>query len=413
MTNTNWTLVGPLIGAIVAAVGLLFAEHYRRREKIQTIVDRSVDARLGQVFREFSEFEASAKTALKSAQEGEEQLLSRLDTLRERLEASESFSQRLDQLLGNAAETVSTLERAESIPALLLEHARAVNTEPPAALGYLSTLYSSPDASSDELEIGGDIAAGIKAYGLAVRLYEKAVSVGPSNATAHASLIRVRSRQGMVPTEQAINDISELARAHPYNRTVLGEAFNTCVQADDYGACKSLAEAILDTHPQSAIAWRNLAAAREELGFPAPDVDDAYEKALVCSKDDPDERVDIIHTAQLYVSFLIGQHEYNHAREVVRRGLDADPSSELLLILYGDIEMTTSGNQETAKWCYQQVADNGGKGRRIALTRLANMTNRNLLLTKGVLTREGLDAKMTEADAESSTDVAVGHDTAS
>ncbi|MFD8225396.1 hypothetical protein ACFV16_14630 [Streptomyces massasporeus] len=376
--GTNWALVGPLIGAAVAAVGLFFAERHRKRESVQTVVDRAVDARIGQVFREFSEYEASARGALESAKGMERQL-------EQRLEASQSLTTRLDELLGSADEVVSTLEDSKAmIPALLLEHAKEADV--PTALGYLSSLANSPIATSTEFERGGDIAFKKKSYELSMKLYERAIEIIPQNATAEASLIRTRARLGKTSLQDAVKEISSLALAHPNNSTVLSEACNTCMDFEDYGALRDLCEGILDLTSRSVTAWRCLAIARNDLGYPADEVKAAYERALESVRAGFDESSDIAHTAKSYVNFLKDQRDFDKAREIIRRGLEADPGLAILLILLADVEVASGGDIGLALWCYQEAANSEDASESlIATTRLQDLSRRADLEAMGII----------------------------
>ncbi|MEU5367000.1 tetratricopeptide repeat protein [Streptomyces sp. NPDC005925] len=375
---TNWVLVGPLIGAVVAAVGLIVAERHRKRETVQTVVDRAVDARIGQVFREFSEYEASARNALESAQSVERQL-------EQRLGASESLTHRLDELLGSGDQVVTTLEKSKAmIPALLLEHAK--NSDVPTALGYLSSLANSPIAASDEFERGGDAAFKCRSYELAMKLYERALEVTPQNATARASLIRVRARLGKTSLEDSVQEISNLALAHPNNRTVLMEACNTCMDFKDYRSLKDLCEGILKVSPKSVTAWRNLAIALDDLGFPENKVKAAFENALQYVRVGFDESSDIAHTAKVYVNFLKDHKDFEKAREIIRRGLEADPGLEILLILQGDLEVVSGGDVGLALWCYKEVATGGDSSTSaIAITKIEELAKRANLEKVGIV----------------------------
>ncbi|MFF9284903.1 tetratricopeptide repeat protein [Streptomyces griseosporeus] len=376
-STTNWALVGPLIGGIVAAVALVFAERHRKRETVQTVVDRAVDARIGQVFREFSEYESSARKALEGAQGMERQL-------QQRLEASKSLTARLDELLGSGDRAVSALEDSKAmIPELLLRQAKEADT--PTALAYLSKLANSPIASSDEFERGGDAAFKLKSYELAMKLYERAVEVTPQNATARASLIRARARLGKTSIEDAVKEISDLALAHWNNRTVVAEACNTCMDFDDYESLKALCEGVLEVDPKSVTAWRNLAIARDDLDFPADEVKEAYERALQCVRVGFDESSDIANTAKVYVNFLKDQRDFDKAREIIRRGLEADPGLEILLLLLGEIEVASGGDIGLALWCYQEVAKSDSSASSLAIAKLQEFSKRADLERVGII----------------------------
>ncbi|MEV4614362.1 tetratricopeptide repeat protein [Kitasatospora sp. NPDC049258] len=382
-TGTNWALIGPLIGAIVAIVGLLLAERHRKMESVQTVVDRSVDARIGQVFREFSEYESSARAALESSREMENQF-------QQRIEDSESLTNRLDELLGSGREAVSTLENSKAmIPALLLEHARA-SADIPTALGFLSSLANTPVASSDEFERGGDRAYKLRNYELALRLYERAVTVTPQNANATASLIRMRARLGRVPVQEAIKEISDLALAHPKGRTVLIEAANTCMDFDDFESLMTLCGKMLEISPRNTVAWRNLAIARGELNAQPDSVEDAYEKALNYIEPGPSESGDLANTAKAYVGFLTARRDFNKAREIIVQGLQANPGLEILLVLRGDLEVASSGDMNLAGWCYNEVANNGADPgiQLVAITKLEELAKRVNLMRRGIISTQ-------------------------
>ncbi|WP_329196239.1 MULTISPECIES: tetratricopeptide repeat protein [unclassified Streptomyces] len=377
-SSTNWALVGPLIGAAVAAIGLFFAERHRKTETVQTVVDRAVDARIGQVFREFNEYESSARAALEGAQGMERQL-------QQQLEASESLANRLGDLLGSGDEAVSTLESSKAmIPALLLENARSA--EIPVALGHLSSLANSPIAASDEFERGGDMAGRLQSYELALRLYERAVEVTPQNATARASLIRMRVRLGKVAVADAVVELAELTLANPNNRLVLMEACNTCKDFDDYESLRILCEKMLKVAPKNSVAWRNLAIALENLDSSTEAVENAYENAFQFIKVGFDETSDIANAAKAYVNFLKAQKKFDKAHEILKRGLEADPGSEILLILRGDLEVASNGDMKLATWCYREVVNRKNPSTlQLAASKLEELAKRADLQKVGII----------------------------
>ncbi|GAB7183433.1 hypothetical protein ATKI12_3264 [Kitasatospora sp. Ki12] len=352
----DWKFVAAAVAAAAALLGWILNTQRHRTETIDAKVKNAVDGAIGRIFQDFRNLESESKEALhvavSSAAEEEKEL-------RRQVEDSRQKTQELSEILSQASAIIPHLrDSAPALPGALLIGAKIKSKrDPNVALAYLAQLRAT-DASSAELEIGGDISRDLGARSLAAELYELAASRDSSNACAAAALARVKSGLGALSHAEAKEVLTKIALDHPRERFTLSEVFNFLAEVNDQEAAASLARKLLRESPQSAFLWRNLAVALKDTRAEGGEIEEAFDHALEIIGLGESESGDMENVAAPYARILIRKRDFTRAESVLRQGLEEVPNSTRLLLLWADLEIAR-GDAERALECCALVKEIG------------------------------------------------------
>jgi tetratricopeptide (TPR) repeat protein len=392
----EWGLVAAVATAIVAVAALLLREMQRRRADLDQKVSDAVSASFGRTLFELRQFEDDVKesvaVAARSATDIEQQL-------RDLLETSEARSERLTELLSNATDIVPRLEAAQfAVPSLLVAQAMKASTLQE-GLEHLSALLRLEVASGDELEAGGNIAMQrFGANSLAIELFDRATKQNPTNGSAAASSIRLRAQAGALGPNEALSQISEVAKRLPLDRNAISEALNFFTEIDDYEGMLSFVDELLETEPENALLLRNRAIALIALGRPE-EGEAAYDQSYRLARERGQEN-EVSNTARPYAGWLIRQGRLDDAQRILEGALGADPDSADLLRLLGDL-LDMRNDPDLAAWCYETSIAASANPTDIAVTesRLRRLHAKLELRKRGFLTRDHEEPGHPDEDA--------------
>lgn len=338
--DLNWVIA---IGTLAAALGALLANWIShrgaRKADLAQQVSKEVEAKIGSVLMSLRALEDEARSRLtqlattldRKQQELTAAVQDKENTLRHLVETSAQQAQEIEVILKRASTLIPMVGAAELVPIQLLSEAEAAG-DGAAKTACLLRILEHPDSDATLLERAGDIARGeLSNRQLAARLYKRALESDPERISVKAEYLGLMA---YVASERASarNAILELAKTHPNDGTVMNCLVNFFIRTGDYQGLLDSATSLLDVSRRKALLWRNIAVAREELGAPSHQVEEAYENALSLG----DEGA-YVNAARPYVPYLLAKGDLDKAETILKRALSFQPGEGELHMRKGDL----------------------------------------------------------------------------
>jgi tetratricopeptide (TPR) repeat protein len=336
------TAVGTLILAAIGFVSYFSAQARGQRGLIERQVQTEVKAAIGGALLDFVNFRETVQRQIQEAGTERSRLTTTYEDELKKLheQASKTFDE-LMSLHGQLRSWATQVELIAAVPAVLVRNARdETRDHPDAASLSLVRLLEHKTADSDELELGGDLARmQLQDRALAMKLYERAVSVNPDNISAKAEFLALSAR--LYNTRQSAKEqLIDLVRSNPSNTNAFGTLMNVLTDLDDYEGMRALLLELLPDAKYKSLIWRQLAIIYQELVEPANKVTEAYETAMALAEQDG--KIRFVNVARPYVGFLMRDGNLREAFRIVNRMIEYDPLEAELHITRGDIYRATN-----------------------------------------------------------------------
>jgi hypothetical protein len=335
--------------AVVGLIPLTLREIQRHRDTLDSRVQRAVDAAYGKSLKTFRELEQQLTGLISQARSASEEVTVRVGELEQQ---THPMVAKLQGLIEEAAGLIPTLPSPEVIPEVLL---RRADHTPDAgeATALLRLLLDHPDATSEQLERGGDLARQeLQNERLAIRFYKRSADVNPANLSARAEILALEAHGTEPRRHDAFAELITLAEANPNAKNAITKALNAFVDESDYEGMLRFIEQIL---PKSVSArpllLRNKAVALNNLQADRAEVDEAYEQALLEARRSG-AKGDAANIIRPYASLLVRRGttaDLEHARILVLEGLWGTPTDAGLYLNKGAIEAEQRDFDEARK----------------------------------------------------------------
>jgi tetratricopeptide (TPR) repeat protein len=315
-------LAATAIGTVVVTVGTvalwLSARHSQRDHEIEQAVNAQISVHLHH-FLDLSERSRSLVERTEDIQREADEIQSAIRSDKSELATDRAklveLQTQLVDLRSRWGKLVPTMESIEESPELLqitaeqkLELARTADDaiEQQDALreanAYLRRLLDHPDAETKDLQAGGNLARDfLRMPTLARQLYERSLTVDPSNVQTRAELASLRTRQ---PSERqaALDELMGLMTEHPEAKNARFSLFNHFMDLSRWDDLANACRKIIESDDKDVTAWRNLGVALESLGE-KDEARAAYETSLDLARQFG-EFGDIGNTARPFAALL-------------------------------------------------------------------------------------------------------------
>jgi tetratricopeptide (TPR) repeat protein len=358
-------VVTAIIGAAVAAGGFMLSGWRQRQETLDTRIERAVKSQIGDRFMDFlavgerTAREMSDLTEAASVQA--EAVISEAKDRLAQLEASMGVQRELEDLLTRADKVLPDLDTlAAATPAALLRDLNSSQIDAPQATASLLRLLDHGSTTSKQFEMAGDKAREhLEDIDLARALYQRAVDRNPSNVSAKAELLGTTLLDGDDEASAAAMDgLRALVRDNPVSRTPLIKLLNEYVRSERYADMEQEIRSILESSPDDALLWRNLAVALVHNGGTVDDIGAAYERAIELSNATTNEG-DYVNSAKTYVGWLASQGLFERADQILAAALAKMPQEESLYFASFQLDMRR-GHRDRARRALEIMAKIGG-----------------------------------------------------
>lgn len=365
--------VATIAAAAGALLGLFISQQQASKQALDEKVSKEVDAKIGNTLVNLRELEGEARRQLEELLQQLEAKKSQLTlvieerekTLAEIVEKSSLQAQTIEGLLQRASVVMPSIETAELMPFQLYIQAQSGVNDYEATI-LLSRILEHPDADSKILEVSGDLARRrLVNLSLARKLYEQAVKKDPDNISAKSEFLHLMAYSSS-ERAKAREEIIRLAKENPSNPTVVGNLMNFFIQVDDYKSLEEVALDLLSNSKEKSLLWRNIAVARQSLGYPDEEVEKAYDEAFRYGDNN-----DFANSVRPYISFLLGRGELTKALSLVHQAIFFQPSQASLHQLRGDIYKLL-GQYDYAKNAYEWFKQLGDQEDELKAQRLLN-----------------------------------------
>lgn len=361
--------IGAFIGNWLSHRQIRHSRATQERHDLALQVSKEVEAKIGAVLLSLRSLEDEARSRLTS-------LISTLDARQASLTATvEERQGLLMQLVDRSAEQAAAVEQilqraslltplvqaAELMPMHLLSEAIKAS-EPAVKVGYLLRILEHTDSDARVLELAGDEARRLENQPLATRLYKRSIDTDPESVTAQAEYLALMAER---PAERnsARDQIIALARANPNEGTVVSALVNVLIRSHRFEELLAVATSLLDSSNEKALLWRNIAVARQRLGRPAAEINEAYEHALRLGDDG-----DYVNAARPYGRYLLDTGQLEQAKEIILRAIYLAAGHAELHLLLGELERKL-GNHHLALKCFKIAEDLGDHSDKIIARR--------------------------------------------
>jgi tetratricopeptide (TPR) repeat protein len=338
--DLNWVVaIGTLAAALGAILGNWIAHRSARKADMAQQVSKEVEAKIGTVLMSLRALEDEARKQLtqlatildRKQQELTTAVQDKEEALRHLVTTSAQQAQEIEAILNRAHALIPLVGAAELVPIQLLSEAESAG-DATAKTACLLRILEHPDSDAPILERAGDLARQqLSNRSLAARLYKRATELDPERITARAEYLALLA---YVAAERgsARNQILELAKTFPNDATVMNCLVNFFIRVGDYKGLLDSVTPFLHISRRKALLWRNIAVAREELGAPSSEIEEAYENALALG----DEGA-YVNAARPYIPYLITKGELDKAEAILNRALSYQPGEGELHVRKGDL----------------------------------------------------------------------------
>jgi tetratricopeptide (TPR) repeat protein len=353
--DVNWVVaIATILGTLVAALAWSYSREQGRRSEITALVSKEVEAKIGGTLLNLKELEEQVRSQLQKlivqVEQKQTEILAdfrnREVALQEVMKTSSATVVQIDELINRANLIMPIIEQSEVVPRRLYFAARG-EEDLSAVTALLYRILEHPDSDSKTLEFSGDLArSSLDNIPLALRLYERAISMDENNISArseHLRLLATTADKG----SKAVEELATLAAANPSEEFVLNNTINAFIARGEYAGLYAFLEQQLPKAGNKSLIWRNIAVAKTSLGHDYSDIRQAYEQAFSQGDDD-----DYVNAARPLVDLLINRGELEEALSIVHKAIDMKPSQAILHRQRGIIYRRL-GQLEMSKFCYE------------------------------------------------------------
>jgi len=288
------------VGTVIVTLGTIALWRLTQRSQHQRDIEQSINAQISNHLHQFldlSERSRGLAERTEKIQREADGIQRAINSDREQItndrEKLSDLQSELTELRDRWGRLVPTMESIEESPELLRMTARQkldAGREADApeeresalreAAAFLRRLLQHPDAESQDLEFGGDLARDeLRMPALARQLYERAVEDDASNVSAKAELAALRVRRPS-EREEALQELVDLIETHPEVKNARFSLFNHFIDRDRYRDLTEICKRLLAKDRTDATAWRNLGIAMKHLHGDTPEAREAFEKAV-------------------------------------------------------------------------------------------------------------------------------------
>jgi tetratricopeptide (TPR) repeat protein len=358
------------VGTVIVTLGTIALWRLTQRSQQQHDIEQAINAQIANHLHQFLDLSEKSRSLAERTEaiqrEADEiQRLIRGDRRQIAQDRKElvDLQEQLNALRDRWGRLVPTMESIEGSPELLRITARqkieagrlAASPEEHdsatrEATAFLRRLLQHPDAESQDLELGGDLArTELRMPALARQLYEKAVEADASNVSAQAELMALRVRR---PSErdEALQELLDLIERHPEVKNARFSLFNHFIDQDRYRDLAEICRRLVEKDQSDATAWRNLGVALKYIEGDTQETRDAFEKAVMLSRKNG-EIGDLANTARAYSGLLTetgSKADLERSRDLLEEALRESPLDSTLhssmggtLLKMGDAEQAT------------------------------------------------------------------------
>jgi tetratricopeptide (TPR) repeat protein len=298
------TALSTLIVTLASVAGWRFSQRSQRQTEIEQLINAQISNHLHQ-FLDLSERSRNLTERTESIQREAEEIQELIKRDREQSAADREelveLRKELTSLRDRWGRLVPTMESIEESPELLRMTARRkldaarVAEDPDVrenamreATAFLRRMLQHPDAESQDLELGGDLAREeLRMPALARQLYERAVAADSSNVSAQAELAALRVRR---PSErkEALDELLLLIQTHPEVKNARFSLFNHFIDKNRYEDLAETCRQLVEKDHADGTAWRNLGVALKYIEGDTPETRKAFERAIELAHEDGD-----------------------------------------------------------------------------------------------------------------------------
>jgi hypothetical protein len=352
--SVNVALAISIAVAVISLATLVFREVHLKKEGLDQLVTRTVDAKMGDLFTDIRALEKDVQKSLREQLQGGTKDLEALtesgaNTVREirsqleLLEQRAEQTQHLENLLERADEVVPRLETAQAvIPAqLVMDIANGKSADLPRLLGQL---LEHPASSAQHLEHGGDFARErLEDEQLALRLYEASVAKAP-RVSAQAELLAIKARSSVTGSaDSAFDELLDLWGKNHNNPIVATKILNVLIGRGDYQGLAHFCTSALEGEKLFSTAVRALLTRNYAIALSRLEPDDdagisqAYDAALEASRQAGGGA--LVNVVRPYSDHLLRAQRFGELETLILEALKEDPTESQLYSVYAEMKI--------------------------------------------------------------------------